>query len=82
MNGEKSKMRCNICRNGETKKGHTVAALSRGSATVVFRDVPAQICQNCGEAYLAEATTSRLLKLAESATHAGVQVEVREYLAA
>lgn len=75
-------MKCVICRKGETQEGHTVAALSRGSATVVFRDVPAQVCQNCGEAYLAEATTGQLLKLAESAAHAGVQVEVREYLAA
>ncbi|MBI3293090.1 MAG: type II toxin-antitoxin system MqsA family antitoxin [Elusimicrobia bacterium] len=75
-------MKCVICRKGETREGHTVAALSRGSATVVFRDVPAQVCQNCGEAYLAEATTSQLLKLAESAAHAGVQVEGREYLAA
>lgn len=75
-------MKCVICRKGETQEGHTVAALSRGTATVVFRDVPAQVCRNCGEAYLAEVTTSQLLKLAESAAHAGVQVEVREYLAA
>ena len=75
-------MRCVICRKGETKEGRTVAALNRGAATVVFRDVPAQTCQNCGEAYLEEATTSHLLRLAESAAHAGVQVEVREYLAA
>ena len=75
-------MKCVICRKGDTKEGHTVAALNRGAATLVIRDVPAQICQNCGEAYLAEATASQLLKLAESAAHAGVQVEVREYLAA
>ena len=75
-------MKCVICRKGEMKEGQMVAALSRGSATVVFRDVPAQVCQNCGEAYFAEATTSRLLKLAEAAAHSGVQVEVREYLAA
>lgn len=75
-------MKCVICRKGETQEGRTVAALSRGSATVVFRDVPAQVCRNCGEAYFPEAITSQLLKLAESAAHAGVQVEVREYLAA
>ena len=75
-------MECVICRKGETKEGRTVATFSLGSATLVFRDVPAQMCRNWGEAYLSEATTSELLRLAESAAHAGVQVEVREYLAA
>ena len=75
-------MKCVICRHGETKEGKTVAALDRGGVTVVFREVPSQVCQNCGEAYLSEGTTSRLLKLAESAAKSGVQVEVREYLAA
>ncbi len=75
-------MKCIICRNGETNRNVTVATLKSGRATVVFQDVPAQVCQNCGEAYLAEATTSQLLKLAKSAAHAGVHVEVREYLAA
>ena len=75
-------MKCVICRHGETKEGRTVTALDRGGATVVFRDVPSQVCQNCGEAYLLQATTSQLLKLAESAAEAGVQIEVREYLAA
>lgn len=75
-------MKCTICKNGETKEGHTTATLAKGSTTVVFQDVPAQVCQNCGEAFFSEETTAQLLKLAESAAQSGVQVEVREYLAA
>lgn len=75
-------MNCVICKNGELKEGQTVATFSRGKTTVVFQDVPAQICQNCGEAFLSESTTSKLLKLAETAARSGIQVEVREYLAA
>ena len=75
-------MKCVVCRHGETREGRTLTALDRGGATVVIRDVPSQLCQNCGEAYLSEETTTQLLKLAESAARAGVQVEVREYLAA
>lgn len=82
IRAEEAQMKCVICRHGETKRGQTVVALNRGGATVVFRDVPAQVCQNCGEAYFVEATTSQLLRLAKSAAHAGVQIEVREYLAA
>jgi hypothetical protein len=50
--------------------------------TLVIKDIPAQVCQNCGEAYLSEYITAQLLKLAESASQAGVQVEVRQYSAA
>jgi len=75
-------MKCVVCRHGETREGRTVAALDRGGAIVVIRDVPSQVCQNCAEVYLSEATTTQLLKLATSAAKSGIQVEVREYLAA
>ena len=75
-------MKCTICKNGETKDGHTTATMSKENTTVVFQDVPAQVCQNCGESFFSEATTAQLLKLAQSAASSGVQIEVREYLAA
>lgn len=75
-------MKCTICKNGKTKDGHTTATLAKESTTVVFQDVPAQVCQNCAEAFFSEETTAQLLKLAELAAKSGVQVEVREYLAA
>ena len=56
--------------------------LVRGELTVVVKRVPAQVCANCGEAYVDEATTSRLLRAVEEAARAGVQVEVREYAVA
>lgn len=56
--------------------------LERNGATLVFRDVPAEVCQTCGEQYVDERTTSRLLAQANEAVKAGVQVEVRAYLAA
>jgi hypothetical protein len=50
--------------------------------TLVFKGVPAQVCENCGEEYVDEDTTARLLQVAEEAARAGVQVDVREYVAA
>jgi hypothetical protein len=50
--------------------------------TLVYRGVPAQVCANCGEAYVDDATTVHLLESAEMAAWAGVQVEVRAYSAA
>jgi len=48
----------------------------------VFKAVPASVCTNCGEEYVDEETTSRLLKAAEAVTGTGVQVQIREYVAA
>lgn len=75
-------MECVICKHGETKSGHVTVTLERGRTTLVFKNVTAQVCENCGEAYLDEATTARLLKAAEVSVQAGVQVEVREFEAA
>lgn len=75
-------MKCVICKHGETQPGTTTVTLEREGMTLVFKNVPAQVCENCGEAYLDEATTARLLATAKDAAHAGVQVDVREYVAA
>jgi hypothetical protein len=45
--------------------------------TLVVKGVPAQVCENCGEEYADEATTARLLQVAEEAAQTGVQVDVR-----
>jgi YgiT-type zinc finger domain-containing protein len=56
--------------------------LERGAATLVFKDVPARLCENCGEAYLDEAVTTQLLEAATTAYEAGVLVEIRAFAAA
>jgi YgiT-type zinc finger domain-containing protein len=75
-------MKCVICKHGETHLGTTTITLERGSTTLVFKGVPAQICNNCGEAYLDEETSKQLLATAEDAVNGGVQVEIREFSAA
>jgi len=73
---------CVICKQGETRPGRTTVTLERRGATVVVRGVPAQVCNNCGEEYLDEQTTAVLMKTADAAAQAGVQVDVRDYVAA
>jgi YgiT-type zinc finger domain-containing protein len=75
-------MKCVICKNGETKKGFVTVTLTRGSATLVFRDVPADICDNCAEEYVSDETTNRLLLDANESVKFRVQVDVRHFLAA
>ena len=75
-------MKCVICKHGETRTGTTTITFADGQMTLVVRNVPAQVCENCGEAYVDETITVELRKLAEEAAHAGVHVDVREYKAA
>jgi len=75
-------MKCVICKQGETRPGTTTITLERDGLTLVVKGIPARVCENCGEAYVDEETTGRLLAAAEEAARAGVQVDVRDYLAA
>jgi len=74
-------MKCVICRTGETRPATTTITLERCGATTVFKGVPAEVCSTCGEQYVDEATTRRLLEQAEGAQKAGVEVQVRSYAA-
>lgn len=74
-------LKCPICKHGETQPGRSTVTLERNGATLVFKDVPAEVCANCGEAYHTEEVTRDLLRQAEQAASAGVEVDVRKYAA-
>lgn len=75
-------MNCVVCKQGETKPGETTVTLTRGETTAVFKEVPADVCENCGEAYVDEEVTEKLLSEAEDIADRGVEVDVRTYKAA
>lgn len=74
-------MRCSICRQGETQPGRVTVVLQRGEAIVIFRDVPAEVCENCGEYYLSDEVTGELLERAERAIENGAEVEILRFAA-
>lgn len=51
--------RCDVC-GGELKPGRTTLEIRRGEALIVIRDVPADVCQQCDEAYLSASVSERL----------------------
>jgi len=75
-------MNCVICKHGILVAGYTTLTLERSGMLVVFKDVPARVCDTCGEAYVDEAVSGDLLGAAERAVQAGVEVDVRHYVAA
>ncbi len=64
-----------------TADGIMTITLERGATTVVIKDVPARVCKNCGVAYWEDHVSAILHALAEAAVKAGVQVDVRKYVA-
>ena len=75
-------MKCVICKHGEIRPGKVTITLERHGLTLVVKSVPARVCATCGEEYVDEATTTRLLQAAEEAARIGVQVDIREYVLA
>ncbi len=74
-------MQCVICKQGQTRPGHVTVALQRGDTTVILKGVPAEVCDNCGEYYLSEDVTRRVLERAEDAVKSGAEVEILRFAA-
>jgi YgiT-type zinc finger domain-containing protein len=78
---EDDAMKCVICKHGDTAPGTATVTLERSGTIAVIRNVPAEVCQDCGEYYLDEATSKRVMAQAEAAAARNVEVEVASYAA-
>jgi YgiT-type zinc finger domain-containing protein len=74
-------MKCVICKNGSTNPGKVNPVLQRNGCTIIFKGVPADVCENCGEYYLNEDVTNEILSRAEEAIKKGAEVEILRYAA-
>lgn len=74
-------MKCTICKTGDISDGSTTVTLQRGETTVVIKQVPAQVCEQCGEYYLSDGMTEAVLAMAEEAVRKGAEVEVLRWAA-
>lgn len=74
-------MSCVICKTGRLAPGEATVTLQRGETTVIFKGVPAELCDNCGEYYLSEEVSHELLERADAAVASGAEVEILRYAA-
>ena len=74
-------MKCSLCKTGMTHAGKTTVTLQRGESVIVIREVPAEICEDCGEYYLDELTARRVYAAGEQACARHVEVEIQRYAA-
>ena len=75
-------MKCVICKNGQTVNQTVTVTLEQNGKTFVFKDVPARVCENCGEQYLEEETSKRLIGLAQEAAKSGMELTIAKFKAA
>ncbi|MBM3818549.1 MAG: type II toxin-antitoxin system MqsA family antitoxin [Acidimicrobiia bacterium] len=71
---------CVFCRVGERRPGTTTITLTRDEAAVVIRDVPAEVCDNCGHAYFDGTVVEALEQIHEAAIDAGAKYAVRDFV--
>lgn len=50
--------------SGITEEGYTSLVLERDQITLVFKSIPAKICNNCGEEYISSEVNKELLNSA------------------
>jgi YgiT-type zinc finger domain-containing protein len=74
-------MNCPVCKHGEMVPGLATVTLERAGTTIVFKDVPALVCDNCGEEFVSEANTAELLRQASAVAQSGATVDVRPFAA-
>ncbi len=74
-------MKCTICKNGDMVEGKVTVTLERNDSVIVVKNVPASVCENCGEYTLDEKVTNKLMDLAERAVANNTEIEVLQYAA-
>jgi YgiT-type zinc finger domain-containing protein len=67
--------RCPLC-GAEKKDGMTIYSVDLGFGVVVVRDVPAKICNQCGEEWIESHVAKKLEKIIDFARQTHCQLEV------
>jgi YgiT-type zinc finger domain-containing protein len=70
---------CRQCPEGTYEKGTITETLERGDTVVVVKDVPALVCDVCGNSLLAAKEVERLQRILKHAEAEGVELQSRRY---
>ena len=70
---------CVTCRKGNMVAGYTIVTLHKDDHIFSFKQVPASICDTCGDYTLSMDVAEALLKQAANAESRGVELEIQQY---
>lgn len=69
-------MNCTLCHNGVTQPGLVTVTLEKKGTIVLIKNVPADVCSNCGHYYLSEEMAKEVLKKGNDAISKGSELEI------
>lgn len=72
-------MSCPLCKMGSMELGKTMVVLTREEATIVFKHVPALVCDDCGDYLLDEETTTIVYNRAKQVFSSGLELTVTTF---
>ncbi|MFN2440418.1 MAG: type II toxin-antitoxin system MqsA family antitoxin [Chitinophagaceae bacterium] len=72
-------MQCVICKIGVTRKDKASFTVENNGAFLVFSNVDADVCENCGEAYFDAETAKALQKKATEEFRKGNKIELIKF---
>ena len=72
-------MKCAICVGGKTEKGFSTVLLEKDETVLVFKKVPSEICENCGEEYISSEVNRSLLRHARDELNRNVTLEMLNF---
>ena len=75
-------MKCTVCKNGKCKKAFVSVMFDKNRSIVIFKNVSAMVCDNCGARFFDGETSSVLLRQAREARKNGSELEILNLKAA
>ena len=75
-------MNCLICKAGTYAPGKVTVKIERGPSIVLIKEVPADVCDTCGNYLVDQKTTREILDIANKAFDNGAELEIRTLIAA
>ena len=74
-----SNIECVICKNGTTQKGFDTLTFEKDGHLIIIRDVPGEVCDNCGHFYVDAVAAIELQTKTKKAVADGAELEILKY---
>ena len=78
MIGERESERCYFC-GGQLQSAVTIMPFVVGNSVVIVKEVPAEVCNQCGEAIVSSGVAAIIDRKVKQARQAGFEVTVVVY---
>jgi YgiT-type zinc finger domain-containing protein len=72
-------MKCVTCKTGNLTDGMATIMHEKDETMIVFKNVPALVCDQCGESYTDRDVTAKLLQIVKDEAAKGKELELIRY---